>query len=121
LIARLRPKKQAGSEAVGFALEPPDNHCEVPIPPVNKLLCLRELGNSRPCHPALSLQGRAAITVLTDSNTSVQGYTFPEVYTIFANFLLHSLLGLGAQVPFFLALPSKLLLELEIAHNSEVP
>lgn len=92
-------QKQAGRGTAGFALEPPDNHREVPIPPVNKLLCLGEPGNSRPCHPALSLHGRAAITALTDLDTSGEGYTFPEVYTIFANFLLHSLLGLGALVP----------------------
>lgn len=92
-------------EGVGKRLlppEPPDNRPTVHSPPVNKLLCLKEHDNSRPCHPALSLcRGRSAITVLTDSDMVHKGYTFSEAVYNFCKLSppLSRLRGLGAQAP----------------------
>lgn len=82
--------------------EPPDNRPTVHSPPVNKLLCLKEHDNSRPCHPALSLcRGRSAITVLTDSDMVHKGYAFSEAVYNFCKLSppLSRLRGLGAQAP----------------------
>lgn len=99
-MARLGPTSMKRVGGAALALEPPDNHSGVPIPPVNKLLCLREHDNSRPRHPALSVLGRAAIIVLTNSDMACKGYTFPKAVYNFCK--LSPTLpspGLGFQVP----------------------